>query len=159
MIDWIAATRDIKSLRKIRRTTAAYSKLFARSARIQSAQLLAGLRQLGPELIRKSRVRLDAVAMLLAREAFEKTCDNHDGLPYLYLYADASPQERGLEMFGASWDIVSAEGIERRLFPLVRLDREQLTASGKWRLCCGSASSCLARTGPCSRHIWDESDP
>lgn len=131
VIDWIAATRDIKSLRKIRRTTAAYSKLFARSARIQSAQLLAGLRQLGPELIRKSRVRLDAVAMLLAREAFEKTCDNHDGLPYLYLYADASPQERGLEMFGASWDIVSAEGIERRLFPLVRLDREQLTASGK----------------------------
>ena len=70
--------------------------------------------------------------MLLCRE---RLLFNADGpAPSIHVFCDASPLPRGQELFAASFDVVRGlrgDLIERRLFPLVRLSKRMLGASGK----------------------------
>ena len=52
-------------------------------------------------------------------------------MPNIHIFCDASPQARGIELFAASWDLEQDGVAERRLFPIIRLSRRQLTAAGK----------------------------
>jgi len=128
VIGWLAATRDIKSLHKINRTSKAFAKLFARGGRHDAAELLGNAGSVGRETLRRSRVRLDATAMLI----FRRRLSDSVIFPCCYLFADASPQWRGQELFAASIDTLwPSSQVERRLMPLVRIDRRQLSLSGK----------------------------
>ena len=82
----------------------------------------------------RSRSRLDVVAMMLHRllmawyrmhELIEYT------LPYFYLYFDASPQKRGIELFAMSYDCMVNNETFRRQFPHLALDRGMLDRIGK----------------------------
>ena len=95
VVDWVRATRDIKSLKKVMRTTCAFSKLFSKVVDMKASDLMEGVGVTGRELLRRGRVRVDAVAFLVCREN-----------PYFHILCDASPQHRGLEMFAASCDCV-----------------------------------------------------
>lgn len=52
-------------------------------------------------------------------------------MPSLYLWCDASPQFRGLEMFAASVDLFADMFYKRWLMPVVSLPRDALDAQGK----------------------------
>jgi hypothetical protein len=75
-------------------------------------------------------VRLDMVAMLLTRMMLRHMFSVRPNMN-IYLFADASPQWRGLEMWAASMDIQDGQSIVRRLLPVLSLDRCQVDAVGK----------------------------
>ena len=83
------------------------------------------------EALRRTRVKFDAFSMLLFRAFFRSLV-----VPMVsfYLYMDASPQWRGLELFAASFDVLSI-GVHRylkhRLFPQVSIGPLVHTALGK----------------------------
>lgn len=144
-LDWIKASRDLTSLWKVKRTTAAFSKVFGNAAGLDPAALLQKVRISSRELLRRDRVRIDVVAMLASREAFARMIESGRA-PHCHILCDASPQHRGLELFAASWDVVHDQIVERRLFPLLRIGRTQLDTAGKlsallWQIYLVSASS------------------
>lgn len=83
------------------------------------------------EVLRRSRVRLDCVAMLLFRRFWATLMDTvEEHQVNLYLFADASPQWRGLEMYASSFDLVDGDNIVHKLFPFVALDKSFQGATG-----------------------------
>lgn len=130
VLDWLRASAFVKDVRKMGPAAAAFSTIFANGLGVDARDLLDLAPKCCPELIRLARVRLDLVAMLLSRKMLQTmfdTCPNMN----IYLFADASPQWRGLEMFAASMDIQDGQAILRRLLPVLSLDRVQLDALGK----------------------------
>lgn len=112
--EWLQATKDVKALSKARRTTEAFSTLFARAANMKGSQMLGRMRMTSTELLRRGKVRLDAVAMMVTRDKLESMFASGRP-PHLHILCDASPQHRGLEMFAASLDIVHEGVVERML--------------------------------------------
>lgn len=102
LLDWLRASRNSKSLKNIKRTTAAFSVIFARVAKQPVKQLVQRLRVVGRDLLRTGRVRLDIVRMLVCRDFLETVVKSDEGMPWMHIYCDASPQARGLELFAAS---------------------------------------------------------
>lgn len=132
IIDWLEATKYIRSIRESREATDAWAKVFARPSGISAARLSADVEKVHPEALRRSRVRLDCVAMVLFRRFWQVQVQAlPDNLPHIYMFADASPQWRGLELYASSFDMVLGESLSHRLFPLVSLDKEYLDAPGK----------------------------
>jgi hypothetical protein len=130
VLDWLRASAFVKDVRKMGPAAAAFSTIFANGLGVDARDLLDLAPKCCPELIRLARVRLDLVAVLLSRKMLQTmsdTCPNMN----IYLFADASPQWRGLEMFAASMDIQDGQTILRRLLPVLSLDRVQLDALGK----------------------------
>ncbi len=83
-------------------------------------------------LLLQARVRLDVVGMLLSRISFAKLrCSNTP--MFLHLCADASPQWKGCELFGAWVDIQnpSTGSIVRRQLPLNTLGYKHMSVSDK----------------------------
>ena len=131
-LDWMEATRDIKSLRKTKRTTSGYEKLLARKTQLPKEELT--LETPSGEKLRRFRVRLDCSSLLVERDDFENMVHNvpSERWPRIYVYADASPQARGLEMFASSYDLITDDrSCIQRSFPPVHLARSQLSARGK----------------------------
>ena len=86
----------------------------------------------GYATLRKARVRLDGVAMMLWRRLISQTLNViGDANCTLCLFADGSPQWRGLELFAASYDFDDGSSLVRRLLPLTSLERTQLNTLGK----------------------------
>ena len=81
-------------------------------------------------MLRKARCRADASCMLLWRHVFNHAWRSETSCA-VYIFADASPQWRGVEVFASSWDVRMNETLERRLLPIVYLPRDFLCATGK----------------------------
>ena len=90
-----------------------------------------GTRLAGRELLRLSRVRLDLVAMLIWRHLWRRLMPESCSATNLYLWADASPQKRGIELFAASVDVLSGYLSRRWLLPVIGLPRIALDHVGK----------------------------
>ena len=82
-----------------------------------------------PTCLRLARVRLDCVAMLLFRKFWETLEYNAVDI---HIFADGSPQWRGLELFASSADIwINCNTFMRKLLPCVSLPRWMADAMSK----------------------------
>lgn len=134
VLDWLRATEHLKGLRHAQSTAYAYGKLFARCSRISPSRLMGDLEYVRYETLRVARLRLDAVAMLIFRRFWAKTVTaaaSQEGNVSLYLFCDASPTWRGVELWASSFDLFDGSGFLRRLFPCVALKGDLLDSSGK----------------------------
>ena len=131
VLDYLIASRDLKALKKTARATLNFARLFSKVVGMEARELVGRLTPCGPELLRRGRVRLDAVCMLLSRDLFERMMERPGPSPSIHIFCDASPLPRGVELFVASWDWVQGDTLERRLFPMVRLSKRLLGAAGK----------------------------
>lgn len=132
VIDWLDASRYIKNIRQCGEAAQSFGRIFARSSGITLHALTNDLKEAQPELLRRARVRLDCVAMLLNRRLWTSIVRAQgDDLPNLYLFADASPQWRQLELYAASFDLKDGDTIIHKLFPALALDKWSRDAFGK----------------------------
>lgn len=124
------ALRDVK--RNMHSTAKGFAKLFARRGPQTRVQLYDSLEWVHAGCLRQARVRLDCVCMNLFRLFWASLCIT---LVDIYLFADGSPQWRGLELFAASMDLHICDGpsvgITRRLLPCVSLPRWMASALSK----------------------------
>lgn len=132
VVKWVRASQHLRDLRKTPETSDAFAELYADAAEIPVSKLKKNLRVVHWELLRRARVRVDCVAMLLFRKrwadllAGPASQDTH-----VYLYTDASPQYRGLELYASSFDMLSEGQFVRKMLPMVSLDRSFMDAVGK----------------------------
>ena len=85
-----------------------------------------------PETLRKARVHLDLSAMVAFR-MYWRDFVQLDAL-WVYLFVDASPQVRGLELYAATFDILfntATPYYHRRLFPQIHIGRDCYSLVGK----------------------------
>ena len=84
------------------------------------------------DVLRRTRVQLDVVAMLLWRKMWA-TLDL--STVNIFMYADGSPQWRGRELYAVTMDVIIDTGsdrkIMRRMFPILELGLNALSARGK----------------------------
>ena len=84
------------------------------------------------DVLRRTRVQLDVVAMLLWRKMWA-TLDL--STVNIFMYADGSPQWRGKELYAVTMDVIIDTGsdrkIMRRMFPILELGLNALSARGK----------------------------
>lgn len=132
ILEWLGASSHVKDVRRISAATASFSRIFARGSGMGRERLLANLEKVGPETLRRARVRLDAVAMLLFRRLWRDQV-RAAGVRQmnLYLFADASPQWRGLELYASTMEMFDGTRVTRKLLPMVSLSKEFMDASGK----------------------------
>ena len=108
-----------------------------------------------PESLRRARTRADLCAMLVVRAWFESMDFREVNL---HVFADASPQWRGVELFSATLDImIPRQQFHRRmLLPMVSLRNCDLDWVGKtltllwqfsWCLACHCFARCAAGFG------------
>lgn len=96
-----------------------------------AGELSADLQRVCPEFLLRGGPRLDCVAMVLFRHLWRASARGANAaMPNLLLFADASPQRRGLELKASSFDMFYGTTFMHRLFPLVSLDKAFLDASG-----------------------------
>lgn len=131
VLEWLEATMHIKDIKKIGAATTAFARVFARSSKSSVHELTKNLVCVPAEVLRRARVRLDCLAMLLFRKLWAQMCqDNMAGLS-VYLFTDASPQWRGLEMYASTVDIFDGANIMRKMLPMVSLERDFMDTVGK----------------------------
>ena len=132
LLDWLEATRTLKNLRDAPSAKRAWAQLFSRAGRVNAIELCEQTEDASYDLLRRSRVRLDVVAMLLWRGVFAALDLTEVDL---YLYADGSPQWRGKELYAVSFDLVIRRGqhreVLRRMCPILQLGLRALSAQGK----------------------------
>ena len=121
------AIRDFK--RNGQSVSKGFAKLFARRGTQTRGQLYDSLEWVSTDCLRRSRVRLDCVCMNLFRLFWATLIITSVDI---YLFADGSPQWRGLELFAASMDLhIFGMGIIRKLLPCVSLPRWMASALSK----------------------------
>lgn len=132
---WLDATRHLKRMRHGVIACRKFAKLALRKRRdIELEEVMAELDVVSYEVLRWSRIRLDCTMMMISRAFFARVMSEsvieHCNF---YLYADASPQWGGFEMFAATYDYYDyrADHLIRRLLPLVSLDKAFMDVAGK----------------------------
>jgi hypothetical protein len=134
VIKWLRATSNLKDVKKSQETSDAFAEIMCEGGPETVQELKLRVPKLNPEIIRRARVRLDAVAMLMFGAFFAK--ENPDNIT-IYIYVDGSPQYRGYELYATSIDFVvsqqpgEAPFVRRFLLPVVSLGREYLDVTGK----------------------------
>ena len=133
ILDWIDATQYIRNLQQTHECAESWSRIFGKYyPGVSAADLMAHVKLMSDDVLRKARVQLDCAAMLYF-QAFFQTAVLDD--INIILYVDGSPQHRGVEMFAASMDIIMGTWPNiwwrRVLLPVVALARTQLDAIGK----------------------------
>lgn len=130
VIDWLASSVYIKDVKQIGNAAESFATLLSRSGVASKMDLLAGLQKVAPEILRRARTRFDISTMLMYRSMFADLFRRGDEV-FFYLFADASPQWRGVDMFGATIDIYHAKAFTRKLLPIVSLSRSRMDSLGK----------------------------
>jgi hypothetical protein len=97
ILDWLRATRHLKMVRSAKLASCDWARLFSRAGPESLADMNARVKGMtvNYDSLRKARVRLDAIACMLFRRYFalmKPLCLN------IFVYTDASPQWRGLEL-------------------------------------------------------------
>ena len=130
VIDWLEASENCRNIAKcLTKTTKSFAKLFARRGSQSQCQLLRELEYVNRKCLIAARVRLDCVCMNLFRR-FWASVDIAN--VNIYLFADGSPQWRGLELFAVSADFSFGDGyLVRKLLPCVSLPRWMADALSK----------------------------
>ena len=132
LIDWLGASRYLARCDNHIECTKAFAILFARAGLSTANILMSNLEVVGETVLRRARVRLDAVALLWWQTWFGRI--SLDDINFV-IYIDGSPQRRGLELFASSIDIIYAGAepvwVRRLLLPVVSLSRENLDAISK----------------------------
>ena len=130
VIDWLEASENCRNIaRCLTKTAKSFAKLFARRGSQSQCQLLRELEYVNRKCLIAARVRLDCVCMNLFRR-FWASVDIAN--VNIYLFADGSPQWRGLELFAVSADFCFGDGyIVRKLLPCVSLPRWMADALSK----------------------------
>lgn len=132
ILKWLRSSRFVKSIKEIGEAADSFLEIFAYSSGAPAEPMIATMKRVHPEILRRSRVRLDCLGMQLFRELWAATVRaTSNDLPNLYLFADASPQWRGLELYASSFDMVDGGAIVHRLLPAISLDKGFLDAAGK----------------------------
>ena len=135
ILDWLSATRYLSKESDHIECAKAYAKLFARAPAVANAEfLMENLEQVGEYVLRKARVRLDAMTLLWWQEWFGTIL--LEDINFV-VYIDGSPQRRGLELYAASVDVIytgpraDPVWIRRLLLPVLNLSRDNLDAISK----------------------------
>mgnify|MGYP001155487393 CR=1 FL=1 len=107
VLDCLEATMLLKDTRKLAAANTLFARIIARRTAIPLAALQNTRIPLANyETLRKARVRVDCLAMLIWRRLFGVTFDSvGDDQVHIHLFADGSPQWRGLELFDATMDV------------------------------------------------------
>jgi hypothetical protein len=116
IVDVLRASRHIKDIKLIDQAADAFAILFSRGGRVTKDMLMQDAGSLNREVVRRARVRFDCVSMLAWRRRLATVDFNRVNI---HLFADASPQRRGLELFAASFDFVLDGTCVRRLLPFI----------------------------------------
>lgn len=133
MVDWLEASSYLKDVRKNDEAACAYAKVLSRSVPgVTDADLTDGVEKPHHDALRLARVRLDWVCMQLGRQLFLQSLQaaGHNQCN-IFLFADASPQWRGVEVFCASYDLMVSNVFQRRMLPIVGLNYDFLGVIGK----------------------------
>ena len=133
IIDWLEATKYMKDIKKTRDCSEVFARLFARRSPQSSAELFGNLDYVNAETLRRARVRVDCAAMLLHRLSYKHIAESleHASSLNVHLFADASPQRHGAELFASTFELFNGETFIRKLLPVVSLSKNQLDAIGK----------------------------
>jgi len=126
VISWLRATRKCMNSAELEEASRDWTCAFTRDPE-ERVLLHQNKIPMGKEVVRKARVRFDCVLMLLTRALFDAM---DVGSVATYIFADASPQWRGWELYASSLDIICDEFEERLLMPLVCLSRTMLDSIG-----------------------------
>ena len=149
VLDWLDCTSFVKQVSHVGDAAAAFSRIFARSSEMSRTQMLTDLERVDPSLLRRARVRLDAVAMLVWRQFWAQmlACDCNTSV---YLWCDTSPQ-KGDEFFASTIDVWDGTSkIRRWLLPCLSLGPSFTDAIGK---ACGVLWQIWLLTGPSFEHV------
>ena len=130
VVDWLDAASTIKDLKLAPLAKRKWARVLAGPV----GEILSNITDnLGRDLLRKSRIRLDVACMLVFRSCFAS-------LPMkdvsINIWIDASRQWRSRELLASSFDLVVAQGdgapkFGRRLFPMLRVGIVSRIAIGK----------------------------
>ena len=127
VLQWLDATRHLKSLRHKDDTAEAFAALMA-DTNEEQARLVRQIPSCTSETLRKARVRLDCVAMLIVRAFMAMLTPDSVSL---HLFTDESPQKRGRMLLASSMDVCHRTHEMRMLLPNVCLARGCLGMLGK----------------------------
>jgi hypothetical protein len=143
VIDWVRTTIFMKDTKLTKEASKAFARVLCRkNPKITSAELVSQCEYCGREVLRRARVRIDAVAALLFRMYFMSLHTRW----YMNLWADGSPLWNGTEMFASSFDLTVRDSTHRRLLPCVRLPRDFMGAKHK---CLALLWQLYLLMGPC----------
>lgn len=131
VLDWLDASQYIKDLRKIGAAAMPFSRVFSHGSGSSSGRLTRNLQLVGYSTLRMARMRLDCTAMLVWRRFWAQTMAAASDRVQVYIFCDASPTWRGVELWAASFDLYDGERFLRRLFPCVALSSQMVDAVGK----------------------------
>ena len=146
VIAWMVATMHLKDLKHTAECSKAFATIFSQACGVEASSLMANLKQVHWELLRRARVRLDCTAMLLFRALwYDLMAGDAAQQTYVYLFTDASPQWRGLELFASSFDMMCEGRLLRKMLPMVSLRKEFMDSVGK---CMAMLWQIFLMTGP-----------
>ena len=129
ILEWVDVSRDLRNYKYVRNARTKWKRIIVKDD--TPAQFLHN-DQGGADSLRQARVHLDMSAMLAFRH-YWRTLEIAD--LWVFLFLDASPQRRGLELFAATFDLyrhLNGEDIfARRLFPMINIGRNLYSLHGK----------------------------
>ena len=131
ILEWLAASDNIKNTRRIWGTAPKSAKVFAVANSVTVTSGLGILRPANMQVLRSARIRLDVVACNLFRKVWSELVPDTINI---YLYLDSSPQVRGEELFALSIELRDPAGNypwERRLAPMIAIQKDYFDAVGK----------------------------
>ena len=132
ILDWLELSSFMKDVRKSTAASHACARILATSTGRSRADIISDIKTVGHEALRLARVRADAAAMLVWRRVYALTIASVGSEACsFYLFADASPQWRGVETFCATIDVRVCDTFQRRLLPITALQRCMLDTIGK----------------------------
>jgi hypothetical protein len=130
VLDWLEATSFLKDIRKAERAATSFARIFARSSKLSRTQLTTDLVKVDYSVLRRARVRLDAVAMLVRRGFWAAMLASGGDNLHIYVFCDASSQ-RGAELFAATVDVFDGTNFRRWLLPCLALGPSFMDAMGE----------------------------
>ena len=135
VLEWLDLSQHLKDGKKVDTVADILLGILSRSTGVDKIDYTTVLKRVNRETLRLARVRADVLAMLLWRRFFTKMLNDPQPVS-LYLFADASPQWRGVEIFCASFDFIAQGVFLRRMLPIIGLSRRHLDTRGKTLALC-----------------------
>ena len=127
----MSASLEVKNVRHLHRATLKFATVFTNTNSPRATTILDHIKPANFQTIRSTRIKLDTVAYNLFRQLWKRLIDDRI---CIYMYLDSSPQLRAEELFAVSFELHDPSGKllwERRLTPLITLQRDFFDACGK----------------------------
>ena len=129
VIQWLDASQHIKQLSHVNQAAKTFLSLVHDDGVEAADRLLTRLGKSNDRTLRRARVKADCLATIGVRRLWKSLGPTE---VCLNIFADGSPQWRGLELLASTVDLHTGPGcVERRLQPLVSLERCQLSSHRK----------------------------